>query len=214
MSRLLSALLLALCLAVPARAGSCLREDFDSLANWTQVAPMHANRLTGYGPAEVDGRRVLEARSRNSASGLLSTTVLEVAKCRALRWVWRVENPLPDADLAARAGDDSPLRVMLLFYARPGDESPHSMLGYAWGNREAPGVVLDSPGQKRFKVKVLRAGSWDCGRWLEEAADLVADYRAAFGHAPPPYARRWVLADSDDTRGASTAYVDFIEVGP
>jgi hypothetical protein len=214
MPRVLSAFLLLLCLALPARAESCLREDFDSLAGWTEYAPLRANRLTGYGPATVDGRRVLEARSRNSVSGLMSKAGVDVSRCPRLRWVWRVENPLPAADLAVKASDDSPLRIMVMFFARPGDETPQRMLGYVWGNRETPGQVLDSPNQERARFKVLRSGASDCGRWLEEEVDLAADYRAAFGGAPPPFARLAVMADSDDTHGASAAYVDSIEVGP
>ena len=141
MPRLLPLVLLVLCLAAPARAGSCLREDFDSLAGWSEYAPVRANRLTGYGPAQVDGRAVLEARSRNSVSGLVSRAGFDPALCPRLRWAWRVENPLP-------------------------------------------------------------------------AADLAADFRAAFGKAPPAHARLAVMNDSDDTHGSALAYVDFIEAGP
>ncbi|MEW5772624.1 MAG: DUF3047 domain-containing protein [Thermodesulfobacteriota bacterium] len=214
MARLLSVLLLMLCLAAPARAGSCLREDFDSLAGWSEYAPLRADRLTGYGPAQVDGRRVLEARSRDSVSGLVSKAGLDLANCPRLRWAWRVESPLPAADLAARAGDDAPLRIMVLFYSGPGEDAPHSALGYVWGNREEVGLVLRSPGQERTRLKVLRSGAVDCGRWIEEAADVAADYRAAFGAKPPAFARLAVMNDSDDTHGGAVAYLDYIEAGP
>lgn len=214
MARLLFAFLLALCLAAPARAGSCLRDDFDSLAGWSEYAPLRADRLTGYGPAQVDGRRVLEARSRDSVSGLVSRADLDLVRCPRLRWTWRVESPLPAADLAARAGDDAPLRIMVLFYAGPGEEAPHSALGYVWGNREKVGRILQSPRQERARLKVMRSGAEDCGRWIEEAADVAADYRAAFGEEPPSFARLAVMNDSDDTHGAAVAYLDYIEAGP
>ena len=213
MPSVLPLLLLALCLAVPARAG-CLREDFASLAGWSEYAPVSADRLTGYRAAQVDGRTVLEAHSRNSVSGMVSRAAFEPAACPRLRWTWRVESVLPGADLADRAGDDAPLRVMVLFYADPGDMEPQGVLGYAWGNREAVGAVLPSPYQGRARFKVLRTGAGECGRWLEEAADLSTDYRAAFGEAMPAYARLAVMNDSDDTHGAATAYVDYLEVGP
>jgi hypothetical protein len=214
MPRLLPLVLFVLCLAAPARAGSCLREDFDSLAGWSEYAPVRSDRLTGYGPARVDGRAVLEARSRNSVSGLVSRAGFDPALCPRLRWAWRVENPLPAADLAARAGDDAPLRIMVLFYAAPGDKMPQSMLGYVWGNREEVGRFLESPSQPGARFKVLHSGPRDCGRWLDEAADLAADFRAAFGKAPPAHARLAVMNDSDDTHGSALAYVDFIEAGP
>lgn len=213
MPSVLPVLLLALCLAAPAWAGSCLREDFDSLAGWSEYAPVRANRLTGYGPAQVDGRAVLEARSRNSVSGMVSRASFDPAACPRLRWAWRVEGVLPGADLAERAGDDAPLRVMVLFYDDPGDMEPTHVLGYVWGNREAVGAVLASPSLGRVRFKVLRAGADDCSRWLEEAADLAADYAAAFGGEPPAVARLAVMNDSDDTHGAATAYVDYLEVG-
>lgn len=210
----LVSLVLLLVLAAPARAGTCLREDFDSLAGWSEYAPLRADRLTGYGPAQVDGRRVLEARSRDSVSGLLHKTELDVFSCPRLRWTWRVEGVLPGGDLLVRAGDDAPLRVMLLFYDRPGDSAPHSLLAYVWGNRAPVGRVLASPSTDRAKVKVLRSGPAECGRWLTEEVDALADYRAAFGQDPPRTARLALMNDADDTHQAAVSYLDSIEAGP
>ena len=43
--------------------------------------------------------------------------------------------------------------------------------------------------------------------------DILADYRQAFGHDPPPVARLAVMSDTDNAGGVAAAYLDFIEVG-
>lgn len=50
--------------------------------------------------------------------------------------------------------------------------------------------------------------SWaPLGIWLEEAVDVAADDRAAFGEAPPPATPLALSADPDDRGGLAIARV-------
>ena len=54
---------------------------------------------------------------------------------------------------------------------------------------------------------VLRSAASPTGEWLEEQVDLVADYRAAFGEAPPDPSQIAIQADTDNTDSTSRAQV-------
>lgn len=44
--------------------------------------------------------------------------------------------------------------------------------------------------------------------WVWEEADILSDYRAAFGEDPPRYARVAIMSDSDNTGERATAHFD------
>ncbi|MEO9968456.1 MAG: DUF3047 domain-containing protein [Hyphomonadaceae bacterium] len=54
---------------------------------------------------------------------------------------------------------------------------------------------------------VLRAGEAPLGEWLMETRNVVEDFEAAFGHAPPSDVRRLCFfTDADQTGERATAY--------
>ena len=72
------------------------------------------------------------------------------------------------------------------------------VLTYVWGGLGARGEALRNPhiGEESWMI-VLRPGHAPTGRWLAERRDLVADYQAAFGEAPPARGIIAIAADSE-----------------
>jgi hypothetical protein len=207
-----------------------LREDFDSLDGWRPLTFPKIERHSRYA-AVVDGtNRVLRAASRASASGLIYTNTFNVARSPILKWRWKTDTVYAKGNALRKDGDDYPIRIYVVFKYDPrraglgtrakyglakklyGEYPPHSSLNYIWANRPQDKRILTSPYTGRSKMVVMRAGSKDVGRWVEEQVNILDDYRAAFGEDPPAEASLAVMSDSDNTGEAAVAYIDFIEI--
>ena len=69
---------------------------------------------TAYERFSIEGRTVLRATSRGSASGLFREQRIDLEKTPILEWTWRVEGTLGDIDERTREGDDYPARVYVI----------------------------------------------------------------------------------------------------
>ena len=191
---------------------------------WTVVTLPKLPRHTRYEIVGFDGATVLRVSADDSYANLLHP--LDGAAAQRLHWRWRVEQPIEQADLTRKAGDDVPARVCALFdlpaaRLQPGDRFsvelgraffdpnlPAASICYVWDRRLAPGTWLANAYTDRVQMLVLRRGSY--GQWFDEARDLAADFARAFPHearaGTPPLAALAVSADSDNTHGRSLAY--------
>jgi hypothetical protein len=107
-----------------------------------------------------------------------------------ITWRWRAGTPLRGADLKRRAGDDSPIRVVITF------QDGRSIV-YAWGNREGRGESFASwAGRNRMVVVLQRAEDAD-GSWHEERRNPFSDYRRLWNNAPKSIVSVGVSADTD-----------------
>ena len=107
-----------------------------------------------------------------------------------ISWRWRAGTPLRGADLKRRAGDDSPIRVVVTF-------QDGRSIAYAWGNRESRGESFASwAGGNRMVVILQRAEDAD-GSWHEERRDPFTDYRRLWNRAPKPFVSVGFSTDSD-----------------
>ncbi len=191
---------------------------------WTVVTLPKLPRHTRYEIVRFDGANVLRVTADDSYANLLHP--LNGAAARRLHWRWRVEQPIEQADLTRKEGDDVPARVCALFDL-PADRLqasdrfsvelgraffdpnlPAASICYVWDRRLAPGTWLANAYTDRVQMLVLRRGSY--GNWFDEARDLAADFARAFPHearaGTPPLAALAVSADADNTRGRSLAY--------
>jgi hypothetical protein len=107
-----------------------------------------------------------------------------------ITWRWRAGTPLHSADLKRRAGDDSPIRVVITF-------QDGRSIAYTWGNREGRGESFASwAGRNRMVVVLQRAEDAD-GSWHEERRDPFSDYRRLWNSAPKAIVSVGVSTDSD-----------------
>ncbi|HEV8399979.1 MAG TPA: DUF3047 domain-containing protein [Gemmatimonadales bacterium] len=126
----------------------------------------------------------------------------------ALNWRWRAETPLPGADLKRRAGDDSPIRVVITF-------QDGRVLTYCWGNREGRGESFQSwVGRNRMVIVLERSEDAD-GSWHVERRDPFSDYRRLWSNAPKPIVSVGIMADTDALKVRSAAEIgDITWTGP
>lgn len=205
MKRLLGPLLLALAaLALGAAAGVLTVGDFSGgdLKGWE---PEEFSGVTNYRPALVDGKRVLQAVSRGSASALVKKIEADPAQRPMLSWSWKIEGTLPKGDGRTKAGDDFAARVYVVF--------PSFLfwntraLNYVWANQLPVGRVWPNAfAGDNVMMMALNSGNGQAGQWVSHRRDLVADFRRCFGEEPPAIGAVAVMTDSDNTGGRAVAY--------
>jgi hypothetical protein len=184
---------------------------------WEETALPNIERRTRYDLARDGDVTVLRARSEVAASSVSHALDIDPARTPILSWRWKVSRVLDKADLASKAGDDYAARVYVLFdydtsrlpflarskiaLARAfyGDAVPAAALCYVWDNRYPIGTNTWSAYTDRVRMIVLENGKARVGLWTSETRDIDADFRAAFGEAPPKIIGAVLAVDTDNT---------------
>ncbi len=144
--------------------------------------------------------RVEARRAAGSANYRLRQPLRPSPRGGTLSWRWRTATPLRGATLRLRSGDDSPVRVFVVF-------ANGRMISYSWGNREGRGETFASwTGPTRAVIVLQRAEDAD-GSWHLEQRNPFADYRRVFNQAPEAIVTVGISADTDQLGGASVAEV-------
>lgn len=178
---------------------------------------------------EAAGSFMLAIRSRRSSSVLYRPLANPQPGAATLTWRWRVDRPVPPSDIGKKPGDDRSIGLYIAFaegsdgpIARLGDAlglPPRALLDsgrvliYVWGGSEPEGRSFPSPhAPDKTRILVRRTATAPNRVWLEERADLDADFRKAFGTAPPPIAAIAIASDSDDTNSESEGFIADIRI--
>lgn len=206
-------------------------------APWRVVGlPKATKPLTRFDMVPLDGRSVLRVQTDHSYANLVHDLPdLALAPGMKLRWRWRLDQPLHGTDLRQRAGDDTPLKVCVLFdmpleqlgfvernllraaRSMSGENLPAATLCYVWDAKLAAGTLLDNAFSHRLRMIVADSGEQHLGQWVTHTQDLAADFQRAFGKESatlPPLQGVLVGADSDNTAGQSLGYVGDITLSP
>lgn len=204
----------------PAAAAGCTARPLpmDGKAPpWGHAPLSRLKKDTRYELTTQEGRQVLMAQADGSAS--LYGTSFRPARGSGgwLRWSWKTDALVPDADNADPRREDAPLRVVVAFdgdaaklplgerarrkmaETMTGRPPPYAALIYIWGSREAPGTVIPSAHTSQIKMIVVQSGTEGLGRWHDVRRNLREDYRRAFGSAAGPVVAVAVMTDTDNT---------------
>ena len=206
------------------------REDFNSLDNWRPLTFPKIKRHSNYTVVKERNESFLKAESNASASGIIYRKEFNVYNYPKIRWSWKIDNIYKKGNAEEKSGDDYPVRIYIIFKYNPekasfgqrikyglakkiyGEYPPHSSLNYIWASRGQREKIITNPYVDEAKMIVMEAGEEKAGQWVTEEADVLEDYKKAFGVSPPPVASIAIMNDSDNTGESSVSYVDFIEV--
>lgn len=177
---------------------------------------------TRYALAEVDERVVVHAQADSSASGLY--VPLRDRDAGMLRWTWKTNGIIRNADNGQGQREDAPLRLFVAFDGDKGSlslkdqlmyemarlttgrEMPYATLMYIWGGKRAEGSVLSNPHTDRVRMIVVDTGTKHTNEWRCHERDLRADYRKAFGTDPGRVIAVGIMTDTDNTRSTAESW--------
>ena len=160
---------------------------------------------TLYETVRQDGRTVLRATSRGTASGLYRRLRVDLEKSPILNWTWRVDGTLGDVDERTRAGDDYSARVYVI-RTHPVFVWRTRAVNYVWASTRTEGETWPNAYTDSARHVAVRSGDALAGRWVGERRDVRADFRALFGEDVRSIDAVAIMTDTDNTGAAAVAY--------
>ncbi len=147
---------------------------------------------------------VVQATSRNAASGLVKKIAFAPQKYRYLRWSWKIAHPIAAGDEATRAGDDYAARVYVVFSGRFFWQT--KAINYIWANKLKKGQSIANAYTASAMMVAVQSGPEKSGKWLSEKRDILADYKKLFGNEPGEASAVAIMTDTDDTGAEALAW--------
>ncbi|MCF8076643.1 MAG: DUF3047 domain-containing protein [Desulfotignum sp.] len=211
---------------------SALAAGGDFPETWEPMTFSGIDRHTRYTLIQDDGRTVIQADSRNAASGLIRFLRMDPADYPVIQWQWKIDHVLEKGDAGTRQGDDYAARIYVAFAFDPdqaswwerarhktaaafsGKEVPGSALNYIWANRARKNSILTNPYLPESMMVAVQSGNTHAGRWITEKRNIEADYRQAFGRTPPEIIGIGIMTDTDDTGEKTAGYYGDIRLHP
>ncbi len=132
-------------------------------ADWKPLTFKKIKTLSRYSHVLVDGRGVIEAQSKNGASGLIRKLTIDPARYPVISWQWKVKNILSKGDVSKKSGDDYPARIYITFAYDAkkagfwegvkfdtykmiyGEYPPVGAINYIWANKAETGRIFTNP---------------------------------------------------------------------
>ncbi len=160
---------------------------------------------TVYSLKNEGSRTALHANSSATASGLYREISIDLVKTPILNWVWKVDNVLTGNDERARAGDDYPARIYVVFSGGLAFWRTRA-INYVWSNQQPIGSNWFSAFTSNAGMIAVESGVDRIGHWVGESRDVIADYRQLFGEEPGQVDAVAIMTDTDNTGAAATAW--------
>ena len=162
-----------------------------------------------------DGQRVLHLESRNDRATITRDLrgSVSLARTPILRWRWKVVALPAGGDARRRETSDQAAQIYVT-WPRPPALLRSRIIGYAWDTSAPAGSTFRSEKTGTVTYIILRSGSGELGRWLEERRDVRADYRAIFGEEPPDPGAVTLSIDSNDTHSRAESLIGPIRFSP
>jgi hypothetical protein len=181
-------------------------------------------RPTSYQLVSREGKTVVRADAKASASGLIHPLALDSGTYPVLQWRWKVDALIAKADNSQKHLEDAPARLMVSFDGDmeklslqdrmlfdnvrvfTGQQLPYATLMYIWGNRAPKETVIPNKHTSRIRMIVVESGRDKLGNWQDVTRNVVEDYRRAFGEDPGRISAVGIMTDTDNTGGNIHAY--------
>ena len=196
--------------------------------------PQQTKPFTRFSVVDIDGKRAVKIEADLSYGNLVHP-VKDIAAPAHLSWQWRIEKPIEAADLREKRGDDTAVKVCVVFdmpmdnvpftdrqllriaRSKTTDLVPTATLCYVWDAKLPAGTTLDNAFTRRQRYMVLESGTDRLNKWVAEKREVGADFLKLFGdesRTVPPILGVVIGADSDNTQSKSIAYVTGISLEP
>jgi Protein of unknown function (DUF3047) len=199
-------------------------------APWRAVGlPRNKAPLAQMDIASIDGVRALRLQTDKSYGTLVHELPGGTAGLEAtIKWRWRLDQPIANADLRKKEGDDAALKVCVMF-DMPLDQVPfgeRTVLRLARGLSSellpaatvcyisdrslATGTALPNIYSRRVRSIIIDGQDTPLKQWRPHERRVGDDFLKLFGDESkvvPPVVAVVVGADADNTGGSSLGYI-------
>lgn len=203
-----------------------LKEDFNDMSAWESVKFEKIERLSTYTTSSSG----LLLESQNSASALRLKGKHDIKEFPIITLKWKATLCDIFGDPQSKSGDDYPLRlyvaweydpseadwsekvlygILKLFY---GEYPPKAALNYVMSPKKIEQTSFSSPYTDKVKVIPLDSCEEHLGKWAEHRINVIDDYTKLFGNTPSGKVTLGIMADSDNTKGKSSANIAYITI--
>ncbi len=160
---------------------------------------------TEYQLVEMDGRKVLRAVSKASASGYYFQTRIDLDKTPYLNWSWKIHSALEGLRETTRAGDDFAARIYVvidggLFFWNT------RALTYVWSGSQSVGSSWPNAHIENTVLLAIESGATHVGQWREYKRDLRQDLENYLGVTQRYIDAVAIMTDTDNSRTSAQAY--------
>lgn len=202
-------LIIFMCMSAVAGADTIPVSRFatEGLAGWNTKS---FKGMTDYRLVPEEGRTVVRAHSRGSASGLFKKVNLDPTRFRYLRWSWKVASTVKNGNEKTKNGDDYAARVYVVFPGRFFWQT--RAINYIWANRLPKGDAIPNAFSSNAMMLAVESGSAKIGIWITEERDVLADYRRLFAEEPREIGAIAIMTDTDNTGEEATAWYGDISI--
>jgi len=204
-------LLFLYCNSTTADAEEIKRMNFnaDNIIKWEKKS---FKGDTFYKIVTENDKKVIQANSNGTASGLFHKVNLDPANFRYLRWSWKIKNTIPKGYENRKDGDDYAARVYVVFPGRFFWQT--KAINYIWSNHLPKGQFIPNAFTGNAMMMAVESGTGSAGKWLTEERDVLADYRRLFGGEPQQIGAIAIMTDTDNTGGEATAWYGELSIAP
>jgi hypothetical protein len=160
---------------------------------------------TDYRLVEQEGKTVLQARSKASASGMYREIEVDLTRTPILHWSWKTDSLIRDNDERSRDGDDYPVRIYVVFSGGLRFWRTRA-INYVWSSHQPQDSEWPNAFTDNARMIAVSAGSEGLGEWQSLQRDVLADYRRLFGSAPGRVNAVAIMTDTDNTGQQAVAW--------
>ena len=186
--------------------------------------------------ASIEGVRALRLQTDKSYGTLVHELPGGVPGLDAtIKWRWRLDQPIANADLRKKEGDDAALKVCVMFdmpleqvpfgertvlrLARSlsSELLPAATICYISDRSLATGTALPNIYSRRVRSIIVDGQSSPLAQWRPHERRISADFLRLFGDESkvvPPVLAVVVGADTDNTGGSSLGYIADLMFNP
>ena len=154
---------------------------------------------TNYSLALVNGKQVLEADSRQSASAFYKKVKVDLEKTPILNWSWRKEQSINPGNELDKKGDDFVARIYVvksggLFYWNT------LALNYVWSYQHKRNDSWNNPfAGDKSKMLAQRDASDPQHKWFNEQRNVAMDFKQLLGKDIRQIDGVAIMTDSDNS---------------
>lgn len=187
--------------------------DFSrGLSGWSD---QHFKGITEYKVTELQGRQVVVATSKNSASGKVRKMEINLKKTPYLHWSWRLDEfPWPSKlpPETSKAGDDYALRIYVIV-SGGGLFWRTRAINYVWSRHQNRHSHWPNAYTNKAAMMAVETGQKNLGVWRHYRRNVLKDFEKLFGISPAKIHAVAIMTDTDNTGASIKAYYSDIYFG-